>query len=113
MIVDANGDELTYWAISGLIEGDNSDPLDYTVPSPSSVAYLRATHDDRLKIWTKKIGDASFVDISTGTGYNMGPFAGTDVDFETYVEALDGITGLERVPVTIVAAVSYPAGWTA
>ena len=110
MIFDANGNELIYWPISGLIEGENSDTLDFTVEVPATVASLTTTLDSRVNVWVKKVGDVAFVNISE-TSYDLTGLGPGDVDFQIYLEALTPIEGLERIPITITAGVAYSAGW--
>lgn len=109
MIKDSNGDELTYWPISGLVEGENSEVLDFTLEIPDVAATLTANADARLIVWAKKVGDASFVNISEDP-YDLSSLSG-DVDFQAYVEALSPIEGLERVPVSVIAGTGSAAGW--
>lgn len=109
MIKDANGDELIYWPISGLIEGEDSETLDFTVEIPVEASLLSATIDSRIIVWAKKVGDVSFVDISNSP-YDLSLLSG-DVDFQVYIEALTPIDGLERIPVSVMAGTSSPAGW--
>lgn len=111
MITDSNNDELTYWPISGLVEGETSEVLDFTIENPSTPAVLSANQDDRLIVWARKVGDVSYVDIAT-TPYDLSGFSAGPLDFQCYVEALTPIEGLERVPVTVSAGTSSPAGWS-
>lgn len=111
MIKDTDGMEITYWPISGLIAGDTSQHLTFTVEVPGSNATLSCTEDDRLIVWAKKVGDASFVNLATSP-YDLTGLSG-DVDFEMYIEALSPIEGLNRIPIIVSAGTSSDAGWTA
>lgn len=118
MIKDMAGNEITYWPITGLIEGENSDTLLFTVdmpPTPSSgpapVAGLYANADARAQVWVKKVGDIDFVNVS-GSRYSFDDLIGSGtVDFEGYVKALTPIVGLQRVPMSVVSGQSSQAGW--
>ena len=111
MIKDANGNELTYWPISGLIEGQDSEVLQFTVEVPETPAYLRAAEDERYIAWARKVGDTDYVDIETDP-YDLSALSG-DVDFEMYIEATGPIDGLERIPIVVSDGTQYPAGWSA
>ena len=109
MITDSDGNELVYWPISGLIEGENSEVLSFTVAVPTEEASITATYDARINVWVKKVGDASYVNISTNP-YDLAGLSG-DVDFLVYIEALSPIEGLERIPISIVVGSGSSAGW--
>jgi hypothetical protein len=109
MILDADGNELVYWPISGLIEGEDSEVLEFTIPVPDYPTMLTASLDDRGIVWARKVGDAGYVNIST-TPYDLSALSGFQ-DFQCYVEALTPIVGLERVPFSVVAGTGSPAGW--
>lgn len=109
MITDSNGDELTYWPISGLVEGDLSETLDFTIDVPTGGGSIIPTVDSRVYVWAKKVGDASFTNISL-TPYDLTGLSGS-VDFQCYVEALSPIEGLEMIPIAVTAGTSSAAGW--
>lgn len=111
MILDSDGNELVYWPISGLIEGQDSETLEFTVPVPVTGGELSASADPRLIVWAREAGDVTWVNVSENP-IDLTALAGTDVDFECYVEALSPIEGLERVPVSVNAGTGSPAGWT-
>lgn len=120
MIRDANGNELIYWPISGLIEGADSEVLYFELDVPSTPSRLSATHDSRTNVWVKLLGgDADPPpDPPPHFGYlniSIDPYdlAGLDgvAEFNCIVEALTPITGLERVPLSIVVGTSSGAGW--
>lgn len=110
MITDNDDNELTYWPISGLIEGETSEVLTCKVTVPDGVGFLSANQDSRVKIMARKVGDASYIDISD-TPYDLTGLSGT-VSFEMYVEALSPIEGLERVAVAVIAGSGSNAGWS-
>lgn len=109
-LLDSIGDELTYWAISGLIEGEDSEVLDFTIEGllggPQSIY---ANLDARANVWVRKVGDASYTNVSL-TPYVLDGIIG-DRNFQCYIEALTPISGLERIPFTITSGTSSPAGW--
>jgi hypothetical protein len=109
MIKDTDGNELTYWPISGLVEGENSQTLQFIVEN-TGTGKVSASVDSRLIVWARPVGNPIWVNIAVApiplSGYPIG-----DVDFECYVEALSPIVGLERVPVSVVAGSSSAAGW--
>lgn len=112
MIKDSVGNEISYWPISGLVEGEDSETLDFTLELSGSLGvFLHATASAKCKFWARKVGDVSWKDIAVDP-YDVSGLTG-DVDFEGYVEALTPITGLERVPVSVFVGSSEPAGWLA
>jgi len=110
---DANGDELTYWPITGLVEGETSQVLTILVTTPVVGGYLRASNDPRLKVWArpKDVGE-DYVDIRF-TGIALADMPVGDTEFEIYVEAVTPITGLERIPVAVSASGASAANWLA
>lgn len=106
---DGLGNQLDYWPLSGLVEGQLSDTFPFKVATPA-FAFLTATEDTRVKVWCRSVGVGLFQDIAIFP-INLEFFPAGDTDFEFYVEALTPIMGLERVPITAVAAESEPAGW--
>lgn len=111
MIKDEIGNELVYWPISGLGEGESSGVLTFNVPTPQHLGRLRASIDSRVKVFCRVAGVGSYVDISS-TSIDLAVLAGPDTDFEIYVEAQSPIEGLERVPISVVAGTSSSAGWS-
>ena len=108
---DANGIELTYWPITGLIEGESSQVLTIKVTTPVVGGYLRASNDPRLKVWARRKGvGASYVDIRL-TGIDISGMPVGDTEFEIYAEAVTPITGLERIPVAVSASGASAANW--
>lgn len=111
MITDNDDNELTYWPISGLIEGESSEVLTCKVTVPDGISALSANQDDRVRIMARKVGDASYIDISD-TPYDLSSLSGV-VSFQIYVEALSPIEGLERVAIAVIAGGGSSAGWSA
>lgn len=110
MIKDANGNEITYWPITGLIEGQDSIVLDFTVEVPVTPSALAASYNVKVKTWARKVGDTDYVDISVDP-YDLSALSG-DVDFQGFVEAVGPIEGLERIPIVVSAGTGHPAGWS-
>ncbi len=106
MIKDADGNELSYWPISGLIEGEDSETLVFYVQGGGT---LYATESDKCIFWARRVGDPTWVNVAVSP-YSLVGLTG-DIAFEGYVEALTPIVGLERIPLTVVAGSSGPAGW--
>lgn len=136
MIKDSDGNELTYWPISGLVEGESSDILAFNFVNPSTgvnVALLASNLDARAIVWVR-ITDTALVISRGGTiigggfhhppGPTPGPWfnisaepidlanyvAGT-LTFECFIEAMSPITGLNRVPFSVIAGVGGGAAW--
>jgi hypothetical protein len=111
MIYDEIGNELTYWPISGLTEGDSSEVLTIKITTPIVNGELFATSDDRYKVWArfKGVGDP-YTDISAAPlDVNVNPLG--DRELEIYVEVLSPIDGFERIPISVVTGTSTSAGW--
>jgi hypothetical protein len=107
---DSDGNELTYWPISGLTAGESSEVLTFTQDIElGAESKLRATPDPRYKIWAKRTADVSYQDI-TVSPYDLTGLSGT-IEFQVYVEALSTIVGVERVPISVGASVAKSALW--
>ena len=114
MIKDETGAEFFYWPIVNLVEGESSEIIIVTIDTPID-AYLRATQDERVKFWAKWMAFPSnpFTQINTGNGINMNGISGPTTQFAIYVEAVAPIEDVfTRVPLTLIAAITSPAGWT-
>lgn len=122
MIVDLNGNELTYWPITGLIEGQDSEHLIFSEvlvnlhPSPTTDArptnptFLYASFDSRVSVWAKQVSRAApFRNISLYP-LDLTGIEG-EINVEIFVRALSPISGLERVPISVVVGTSFKAGW--
>lgn len=112
MIYDAQDNELAYWPISGLVEGESSEVLTFKVETPVTNGLLAASKDDRVTIYARRKGvGASYQDIATDpidlSALPVGP-----TEFEVFIQALSPIVGLERVPIQVTSGTSTPAGWT-
>lgn len=108
---DYNGDDLTYWPISNLIEGDDSEILIFVLDTPI-VGFLTADSDPRIKVWARENGVGSYQDI-TNDPIDLSGFSGPTTEFQCYVESIDAqITGFEFVPLVVSASQTSPAGWS-
>ena len=105
---DSAGNVLTYWPISDLEEGDLSDVLTFKITGPVS-GKLVATNDPRARVWARVASVGSYVNISTG--FIALSLSSGDHSYECYVEALSPISGLQRVALSVIAAVAGQAGW--
>lgn len=110
MIKDAGGSELTYWPIPGLVEGEQTDVLTILVDTPVAGARLLASPDPRVRIWGREAGGGAYVDLGD-EGLDLSALPAGETAFEIYAEAVGPIEGLERVALSVSAAVSAPAGW--
>lgn len=108
MIKDSQGDEITYWPISGLKAGEDSEVLEFTIEVSAEPSELVATQHDDVIVWVREVGDPSYVNLSTP--YDLSALSG-DVDFELYIEALNTVVGFMRIPLNVIAGQSSPAGW--
>lgn len=110
---DGANEQLDYWQITGLVAGQNSQPIDVKVDVPVINGRLKASIDARAKVWVrrKSVGGA-YTNVSQGSGFDLSNLAAGVETFEVYVEAVAPITGLERVPVEVTASTSSAAGWT-
>lgn len=107
---DAIGTVLQFWPLT-LVAGQVSETLDFTIDNPSGpTAKMFASHYTNLKVWAKKVGDVSYIDISTSP-YDLSGVAAGPVDMQCYVEALSGVVSFERNPVSVVVGASLAAGW--
>lgn len=109
MIRDGNGDELTYWPISGVIEGDDTDPLLFTPTTQGQK--ITATRDDRVVVKCRVAGAGPYTDISNGSLDVSALMLDGSVDFDIYATVMGPIEGLERIPITVTVGSSGPAGW--
>jgi hypothetical protein len=108
MILDENENELVYWPISGLIEGENSQELTFMLEGPTS-GKLVGTEDDRVTVFARPKGvGAEYQDISN-VPIEVNIVVNTE--YEIFVRANSPIEGLERVPVSVVLGSSNPAQW--
>jgi hypothetical protein len=112
-ITDTDGNTITYWPISGLLEGENSEVLTFNAGLGAAVAgtSLIANPDiaGKVKVWAKRSVDVSYIDISS-VPYDLSTVSGNTA-FNCYVEALTTIVGLERIPIAVFVGVSLPALW--
>lgn len=110
MIRDADGKELTYWPVTGLRAGEDSDVLHIFVDTPQ-VARLRASLDPHLAAWGRVAGLGGPWTNLGDVGLSLALLAGPETEFEVYVSASAEVVTVERVALTIGAATSGPANW--
>lgn len=110
---DADLNLMTYWPIPTLKENDISPTIIVQLIAPRN-GYLRASLDARARVWAKwmQFPLNPFINISAGSGINLNGIPGPYAVFQIYVEALSPIVGMERVPLTVMATESDPAGWS-
>lgn len=108
MIRDTDGNQITYWPISGLVEGQNSEVLEFIVEA-SGTGRLSASFDTRGRVWAKRTTSGLYQNISASPIDLTGLIG--DIHFNCYVEALSPIEGLQRVGLSVIAGTSSPAGW--
>lgn len=110
--LDELGNVISYWPMS-LTEGESSEAIIIQVPINTS-GFLRATNDERAEIWAKWMMFPlnPYINISTGSGISLNGLTGPYQNFSVYVKALTPITGFERVPLSIIASLNAPAGWS-
>ena len=108
---DANGDPLDYWPISGLKAGEDSQEIEFSFVIPDGVVRLRSSQNPNAEIWAKKVGDASFRNISEES-YDLTPLPKVETFFVAYVHALGDIEGLQREILGLGTGTSSKAGWS-
>lgn len=107
---DAIGTTLEYWPLT-MVAGTTSETLDFTIDNPGGpTAKLAATFYENVKVWAKKVGDISFVNITDGE-YDLSAIGSGPQDFQCYVIADSGIESFERDPVSLIVGSSSAAGW--
>lgn len=110
-IMDDLGNELFYWPVGQLIEGDATAPLTIKVNTPVALGRLRASTNPLVSVWARVKGvGATYQDV-TVTPIDLSVLGAGPTDFEVYAEALSGIAGIEREAVYIIAGSSSSAGW--
>jgi hypothetical protein len=110
IIKDLLGNDFEYWPLTGLIEGDDSEPVGFTVTVPYD-GELKASTEPKVIVWARVVtAGPSFTNIST-TGIDLSGYLAGELEFESYVEAVGPITGLERVYVNVGAFSPKPADW--
>ena len=108
---DGEDFNLSYWPISGLKAGEDSQELEFSFVIPAGVVRLRASQNVNAEIWAKKVGDASFQNISEES-YDLSLLPKVKTDFVAYVHALGDIEGLQREILGLGTGTSSPAGWS-
>lgn len=108
---DRAGNPLTYIQFTGLLSNGSSETVEFMVDPTPTAGMLSATLDDDVAVMCRVKDTGLFVNISTDpidlSVINEGP----DTVFELYLATGASIQGLYRVPLTIVAGSSLPAGW--
>lgn len=112
LLKDSNGDDLTFWPISGLIEGEDSAILEFNFPTPQQ-GQLLSELDDRLEVYCREKDVGTFQDISQTPIVLSGYAVNAAREFEIFVRALTPISGLERIPLGVSIGTSTASGWTA
>lgn len=111
-ILDADGDEITYWPIPALAEGDETDPEVITIEDLPIAGALAVTNDSRVTVRGRISGIGSYVNLAT-TPIDLSGLGPGDVDVQIKVQANSPIVGLERVPIFTGVATTGPADWLA
>lgn len=108
---DAGVLDFTFWPIPGLLEGQTSAVRTFTIDDlPLENGTLYASEDDRIICWGRRTGIGSYQNLTTNP-IDLSVLSG-NIEFQTYVEALTPISGLERIPLSVVAGSSASAGWS-
>lgn len=110
-IKDEDGEEMVFWPVEGLVEGETSSPITIKVDCPLPSGELKGSSDSRLIIWARQKALGGPYQNISDTGIDLSALVG-EVEFEVYVEATAGISGVERVPFVVMASTSEPAPWT-
>lgn len=106
-----NVDEMTYWQVTGLKEGETTDPIDVYIDTPVLNGRFKSSISDKAKIWARRKGvGASYQDIGV-SGIALGSLPAGATAFEVYAEALTPIVGFHRVPISVMTASGLNAGW--
>lgn len=108
---DEDGELFTYWALTGLVEGENSDVLTFSEAVPMD-GELRATDDSRVITWArrKSVGGPYFNLVTDPIDLSGLP-AG-DEEFELYIEAIGPVSaGSELGTIFVSSAIASAAGW--
>jgi len=113
MSKDADGHVFTYWPITGLVEGENSEVLTFSEQTPSTNGFLRSTGNDVVNVWARRKGvGASYQNIVT-TPIDLSGMPAGDTEFEIYLECIGPIPdGMEIVTLYVTASFARAAGWT-
>jgi hypothetical protein len=111
--LDEASNELTYWPISGLRQGQYSAVLVVGVEDVPAAASLTVTADSRVSVLARRQGTADpFVNIAASP-VDLSGFAGPIAWFEMKLLAAADITGAPRVALTPGAFTNSPADWRA
>jgi hypothetical protein len=110
VIKDAEGHQLSYWPIPGLVEGEETGVLTILVDTPVAGSRLVATYDARVRLWGRVAGSGDFVDLAQ-EGLDLSALPAGETAFELYAEAVGPVAGLDRVALSVAAGVNSPAGW--
>lgn len=111
-ILDADGDEITYWPIAALAEGEETTPEEITIEDLPIDGALTVTDDSRVTVLGRVSGVGSYVNLATSP-IDLSSLGPGDVDFQVKVQVNAPIVGLERVPIFIGTETSGTADWLA
>lgn len=109
MIFDDAGSVLTYWPITGLTEGEESQHIFIRVDVPV-MGLFSATDDPRLRVMGKLDGPGPFVDLAT-VGVDLSAMSPGQARMEIYCVAHSPIDLVERVGLTVGAASDAAAAY--
>jgi hypothetical protein len=109
MIRDDDGDPMTYWPISGLKEGHDSQHIFVRIDTPTEGVFASNASDD-LKIMAR-VADSGdpFTDLALGE-IDLSGLPDGETRFEIYAHANTPIT-FARVVLNAGPAQSSPADW--
>lgn len=108
-IKDSADNVLVWIPITGLVEGQDSQEVDFNMTTPRT-GMLSASHDDRVNIFAKVVGGI-YQNIDTDP-IDLSVLSSGVTNFKVYAHALSPIEGLERIPISVTAGESKPAGWS-
>jgi hypothetical protein len=112
LLKDNDGNDLMYWPIPALEEGEDSEVLTFKVQGPVAHGSLIADADTRVKVWARQGTSGPYSDIAINP-LDLTALAPGLTVFQTYLEALSPIEGLQNIPIAVSAGIENAAAWTA
>lgn len=109
MIFDDAGSVLTYWPITGLTEGEESQHIFIRVDTPV-MGLFSATDDPRLRVFGRIDGPGPFVDLAL-EGVDLSAFGVGQARLEIYCLAHSPIALVERVGLNVGTTSDAAAGF--
>jgi hypothetical protein len=110
IIKDADGNDLVFWPVSGMAEGDVIGPVLITITDTPLDAEFTTRVDPRLTVLARVNGVGPYLDISLNP-IDLSSLPSGGVTLQVKLQANAPINGVERVPLTVGTYSSSPAGW--